>query len=96
MNVIKVLKAAQYILQKAQALCLTLALLLVRAYQLFLSPLLPSACRFYPSCSNYCQQALIEHGLFKGLALSTGRICRCHPGHPGGIDLVPEKNSEVC
>ena len=68
-------------------------LLLVKSYRLFISPVLPKSCRFYPSCSDYCQQALIEHGLLKGLALSTHRICRCHPGTPGGIDLVPEKQS---
>lgn len=74
-------------------LCLELCLLLVKLYRLFISPVLPKSCRFYPSCSDYCQQALQEHGLIKGLSLSTQRICRCHPGHPGGIDLVPEKQS---
>lgn len=72
---------------------LELCLLLVKFYRLFISPVLPKSCRFYPSCSEYCQQALEEHGLIKGISLSTQRICRCHPGHPGGVDLVPEKHS---
>jgi uncharacterized protein len=67
-------------------------LLLVRSYQLFLSPILGSHCRFYPSCSHYCQEALQEHGLKSGLILSIKRIFRCHPGTPGGFDPVPKKS----
>jgi hypothetical protein len=67
-------------------------LLLVRSYQLFISPVLGSQCRFYPSCSHYCQDALKEHGILMGLLLSTKRILRCHPGHPGGFDPVPKKS----
>jgi len=66
-----------------------LLILIVRAYQLTLSPLLGQCCRFHPSCSTYCIQALREHGVIKGLWLSFRRICRCHPFHPGGVDLVP-------
>lgn len=67
-------------------------LLIVRAYQLIISPVLGPRCRFHPTCSHYCQEALVEHGFFKGLALTTKRILRCHPGHPGGYDPVPKKS----
>lgn len=67
-------------------------LLLVRLYQLLLSPVLGSHCRFYPSCSHYCQDALHEHGIKTGLYLSIKRILRCHPGYPGGFDPVPKKS----
>lgn len=58
-------------------------------YQKFISPLLPSSCRFYPSCSEYMKQALIQHGMMKGLYLGSKRILRCHPGQEGGEDPVP-------
>ena len=64
--------------------------LLVRAYQWLVSPLLPKACRFYPSCSAYAATAIERHGAVRGTYLSARRLCRCHPFHPGGIDPVPE------
>ena len=66
--------------------------LFIRAYQLTLSPLLGNHCRFYPSCSQYCHDALEEHGVWSGLLLGLKRIIRCHPGNPGGIDQVPKKS----
>ena len=74
-------------------LLLTMLVGLVRAYQLAISPFLPSNCRFYPSCSHYSVQALQEYGPLKGSWLSLTRISRCHPWHPGGVDPVPEKHS---
>ncbi len=64
-------------------------LLLVRAYRRFISPGLPAACRFYPSCSAYAEGALLKHGAAKGAWLAARRLARCHPVHPGGIDPVP-------
>lgn len=68
-------------------------LLLIKGYQWILSPVLGNHCRFHPSCSHYCHDALIEHGIFTGLFLGLKRILRCHPGNPGGIDPVPKKST---
>ncbi|MEW6262491.1 MAG: membrane protein insertion efficiency factor YidD [Thermodesulfobacteriota bacterium] len=68
----------------------SLALILsIRTYQYFLSPLLPPACRFHPTCSRYACQALEKHGPVKGLYLALIRLMKCHPFHPGGYDPVP-------
>ena len=64
-------------------------LALLGLYRKLLSPLLPPACRFHPSCSCYAQQAVRKHGPFKGSALAVQRLLRCHPLHEGGIDPVP-------
>ena len=63
---------------------------LVRAYRYFVSPLLPQACRFHPSCSAYAEQALLEHGALRGGWLSARRLCRCGPWCSGGFDPVPD------
>jgi uncharacterized protein len=63
--------------------------ILIRAYQLVLSPLLGPRCRFYPSCSHYAIEAIESHGALRGSWLSARRICRCHPFNPGGFDPVP-------
>ena len=63
----------------------------VRAYQYAVSPLLPPACRFYPSCSEYAAQAIAAHGPGWGLWLALRRLLRCHPWHPGGLDPVPRQ-----
>ncbi|WP_169973023.1 membrane protein insertion efficiency factor YidD [Tautonia rosea] len=60
--------------------------LLIRVYQLLLSPLIGNACRFEPSCSRYMVGALRKYGFFRGLWKGTGRLLRCHPWHPGGYD----------
>ncbi len=62
----------------------------IRGYQLFLSPILGSNCRYYPSCSHYTQEAIQKHGALRGSWLGLRRISRCHPWHEGGVDLVPE------
>lgn len=61
----------------------------LRAYKRFVSPLLPPACRFYPSCSEYAAQAFAKHGLLRGGVLTAQRLARCHPWHSGGSDPVP-------
>jgi putative membrane protein insertion efficiency factor len=61
----------------------------MRVYQAVLGPWLGGRCRFYPSCSNYAIEALREHGCARGGWLAVKRVCKCHPLHPGGVDLVP-------
>ena len=63
--------------------------LLIRAYQLGISPLLGPRCRFYPSCSQYALEAVSAHGCLRGGALALRRLSRCHPLHAGGYDPVP-------
>ena len=65
-------------------------IVLVRAYQVLVSPFLPAACRFYPTCSEYARLSLTRHGLWRGVWLSARRVARCHPGHAGGDDPVPD------
>lgn len=65
------------------------ALALVRFYQLTISRVLPSSCRFYPSCSEYTRQAIERYGLAEGVWLGVKRLARCHPFNPGGYDPVP-------
>jgi len=71
----------------------TLALWLLRGYQVMISPLLGQTRRFSPSCSNYSMQAIERYGFFKGVYLTAARLLRCHPFHPGCYDPVPEKCS---
>ena len=62
---------------------------LLRGYQRWVSPALPPTCRFRPSCSAYAVEALQVHGVVRGILLTTWRLLRCAPWHPGGIDPVP-------
>ena len=63
--------------------------ILIRAYQLLVSPLLGPRCRFYPSCSQYALDAITQHGSLRGGWLALRRLARCHPFHSGGYDPVP-------
>jgi putative membrane protein insertion efficiency factor len=65
-------------------------LIAVRVYQGFFSALMPSACKFYPSCSHYAADALRIHGARRGSWLALRRLARCHPFTRGGVDLVPD------
>ena len=65
--------------------------ILIRALQVYkfvVSPLLPSACRFYPTCSDYMHEAVERHGAWKGIWMGMRRLARCHPFHAGGYDPV--------
>lgn len=68
----------------------TAAAWLLRGYQLAIRPLLPAACRFVPSCSDYAREVLEREGLLRGAWLSMRRLSRCHPWNPGGYDPPPE------
>ncbi|QTQ15220.1 membrane protein insertion efficiency factor YidD [Treponema parvum] len=63
--------------------------LLIRIYQVCISPLFPRCCRFYPTCSNYAIEAIKKYGSIKGIYLSFKRIVRCNPFCSGGYDPVP-------
>ena len=66
-----------------------LLILCIRFYQIFISPLKPPTCRFYPTCSAYAIEAIQKKGPVKGAWLAIKRIAKCHPFHPGGYDPVP-------
>ncbi|AKT52611.1 hypothetical protein ADJ73_05245 [Arsenicicoccus sp. oral taxon 190] len=72
----------------------TLALGLIRFYQLWISPLTPPTCRFYPSCSAYAITAVSRFGPWRGTWLAVRRLGRCHPWNPGGVDHVPERGED--
>lgn len=63
--------------------------ILIRTYQILLSPLMPANCRFNPTCSQYSLEALRKHGVFKGVLLAVKRIAKCHPWGGQGHDPVP-------
>ena len=65
------------------------AILSLRGYKRFVSPLLPPMCRFEPTCSVYAMQAIEKYGIIRGAWLGVRRLLRCHPLHPGGWDPVP-------
>ncbi|MBS0325233.1 MAG: membrane protein insertion efficiency factor YidD [Proteobacteria bacterium] len=67
----------------------TVLLFALRGYRLVVSPLLGANCRFYPTCSQYASEAIERHGALHGSWLALKRVGRCHPWHPGGVDLVP-------
>ena len=62
---------------------------LIRLYQRFISPLLPAACIYRPTCSQYAIEAIRKFGAVRGMFLAVRRIGRCHPLHTGGYDPVP-------
>ncbi len=70
-------------------------LLPVFFYRYVISPVLPKACRYYPTCSAYAVEAVMLHGIFRGSWLAVRRLARCHPWGGGGVDLVPPPSSRV-
>ena len=65
------------------------AVVAVKTYQLGISSVMAPSCRFFPSCSSYCIEAVQVHGPWRGMALGARRIARCHPWNAGGVDMVP-------
>jgi putative membrane protein insertion efficiency factor len=76
-------------MQRLLALPRRALVLLIRGYQIAISPALPPSCRFTPSCSQYALEAISRYGALKGSWLAARRLSRCHPFHPGGVDPVP-------
>ncbi|MEL6302187.1 MAG: membrane protein insertion efficiency factor YidD [Pseudomonadota bacterium] len=70
------------------------ALKLIQGYQRWISPMLGSNCRFQPTCSRYCAEAIQAHGVLRGGWLGLRRVCRCHPWGGQGYDPVPGVESE--
>jgi putative membrane protein insertion efficiency factor len=68
-------------------------IVLIRAYQFVLSPMLGQRCKYYPSCSNYAIEALRVHGVVRGAGLATWRVLRCNPFSDGGVDTVPPRRA---
>ncbi|MBN1552302.1 membrane protein insertion efficiency factor YidD [bacterium] len=66
----------------------------LRAYKLYISPMLGPACRFHPTCSEYFAEAVDRWGVWRGIILGTKRLLKCHPWHSGGFDPVPASRSE--
>ena len=73
----------------------TLLLTLLRAYKWALSPFLPPACRYVPTCSEYAAEAIERHGAFRGSAMAIWRVLRCHPFVRGGYDPVPATKATI-
>ena len=71
-------------------------LLLIRFYRYAISPLIPSRCRYYPTCSSYADEAIRRYGWWKGGRLTAKRLLRCHPWGNHGYDPVPESDSSNC
>lgn len=71
------------------------ATVLIRGYQLLISPLLPSSCKYYPSCSAYAIEAVRVQGFFKGTSLAVWRVLRCNPYSRGGVDFPPGSTMAV-
>jgi len=67
-----------------------LGILIIRFYQVAISPYFPASCRYTPTCSHYGIEALQKHGFFKGSWMTIRRIGRCHPWSAGGFDPVPD------
>ena len=81
----------QRVLDRIHAGAVVAAVGMIHAYRLVIAPILPSVCRFEPSCSRYTEEAIRRFGILRGTAKGLGRILRCHPFHPGGFDPLDPK-----
>jgi len=72
-----------------------LATILIRGYQILISPLFPPSCKYYPSCSAYALEAVRVQGFFKGTGLAVWRVLRCNPWSRGGVDFPPGSTMAV-
>ena len=70
-------------------------LIIIRLYQILISPLFPPSCRFTPSCSNYSLECYKKHNIFKATILSTWRVLRCNPYNIGGFDPPPKAQISI-
>jgi len=86
-------KRSSAFLYQVQRIPAAVLVVFLRGYKLLISPLLPSACRFYPTCSEYTREAVEVHGAARGLWLGLKRVARCHPFHAGGTDPVPRRSA---
>ncbi len=79
--------------RRMSALLQEALLALIAGYRRWISPLLPPACRFHPTCSDYAAESIRTHGVMRGSALAARRVCRCHPFSAGGFDPVPRRDN---
>jgi uncharacterized protein len=86
---LKLVRLFEILLSTFKILLNIIFILLIRLYQLVISPLKPPSCRYTPTCSEYAIQAFKKFGAFKGLLLSVSRILRCHPWGGHGYDPIP-------
>jgi hypothetical protein len=84
------MKAVEYIISLAGRFFSLTAVVFIKSYKLFISPLLPGACRYYPTCSIYSEQAIRRFGFLKGGFLAARRVLSCNPFGGSGYDPVPE------
>lgn len=80
---------------RTEPLLRKICLSLIAWYRYWVSPFLPPACRFEPTCSEYAGQAIGRYGVFRGIGLSVCRLLKCHPLHPGGFDPVGQESPKT-
>jgi len=83
------------VLNRVKSLLVWIPLFLIKAYRYLISPLMGNHCRFYPSCSQYGEEAYQRFGILKGTVLTIKRVLKCHPWHAGGYDPVPDDQTTI-
>lgn len=84
------------LISKLQRSLQWVAVKVIHGYRYVLSPWIGNQCRFYPSCSHYAEDAIIQYGFFSGFYLTLRRLLKCHPWHQGGLDPVPQRKHSCC